>query len=94
MTHSVQLDPETEALLNRLAHTQHRTKSDVLRKAVHRLTQDEQAKETDHDPYALVADLIGIARGSSLDIQGKKSTNIIETSALMNKLLGFANKDE
>ena len=62
MPTSVRLDPETEALLNRLAQTHRRTKSDILREALHRLAQDEHAKEAD-GPYALIADLIGIAQG-------------------------------
>ena len=62
MSTSVQLDPETEALLDRLAQTQGRTKSDILREALQRLAQGEQLKEVD-GPYALVADLIGVAQG-------------------------------
>ncbi len=63
MPTSVRLDPETQALLDRLAQTQRRTKSDILREALHRLAQDEQVKGVDNGPYALVADLIGIAQG-------------------------------
>jgi predicted transcriptional regulator len=63
MPTSVRLDPETEALLDQLAQTRHRTKSDILREALRRLAQDEQVKEVDDGPYALVADLIGIAQG-------------------------------
>jgi hypothetical protein len=59
---SVRLDPETEALLDRLARHHRRTKSDIVREALHRLARDEQTKEVD-GPYALVADLIGIAQG-------------------------------
>lgn len=68
MPTSVRLDPETEALLNRLAHNHSRTKSDILREALHRLAQDEQVDEVDNGPYALVADLIGIAHGGSEDL--------------------------
>ena len=68
MPTSVRLDPETEALLNRLAHTQRRTKSDILREALHRMAQDEQANETKQGPFAVVADLIGIAQGGPDDI--------------------------
>ena len=67
MSTSVRLDPETNALLDRLAQTQGRTKSDILREALHRLAQDEQLKEVD-GPYALVADLIGIAQGGPDDL--------------------------
>ena len=63
MPTSVRLDSETEALLNRLAQTQRRTKSEILREAVHRMAQHQQANEAEQGPYALVADLIGIAQG-------------------------------
>ncbi len=63
MPTSVRLDPETEALLDQLAQTRRRTKSDILREALRRLAQDEQVKEVDDGPYARVADLIGIAQG-------------------------------
>jgi predicted DNA-binding protein len=63
MPTSVRLDPETGALLDQLAQTRRRTKSDILREALRRLAQDEQVKEVDDGPYALVADLIGIVQG-------------------------------
>ena len=61
MPTSVRLDPDTEALLDQLAQTRHRTKSDILREALRRFAQDEQSKDVNNGPYALVADLIGIA---------------------------------
>ena len=63
MPTSVRLDPETNALLNQLAKIHCRTKSDILREALRRLAQDEQVKDVDNGPYALVVDLIGIAQG-------------------------------
>jgi len=63
MPTSVRLDPETEALLDQLARTYRRTKSDILREALHCLAQDKQVKDVDNGPYTLVADLIGIAQG-------------------------------
>lgn len=68
MPTSVRLDPETEALLNRLAQTHRRTKSDILREALRRLAQDKQINEVDNGPYALVADLVGIAQGGPDDL--------------------------
>ena len=53
MSTSIQLDPETEALLSRLAHTQHRTKSDVLREAVRRLAEDARTKKLSKAPTLL-----------------------------------------
>lgn len=63
MPTSVRLDSETEALLNRLARNHRRTKSDIIREALHRLAQNEQVKEVNNGPYSLVVDLIGIAQG-------------------------------
>ena len=65
---SVRLDPETESLLNRLARVRQRTKSDILREALHRLAQDEQAREAELSPYDRMADLVGIAQGGTDDL--------------------------
>ena len=63
MPTSVRLDAETEALLRRLAHLSGRTKSDVLREAVVRLSREQEALSPADGPYALISDLVGIARG-------------------------------
>ncbi len=68
MPTSVRLDPETESLLNRLARTRQQTKSDILREALHRLAQAEQAEEADYSPYDRIADLVGIARSGPDDL--------------------------
>lgn len=59
MPTSVRLDPETEMLLKRLARQSRRSKSEVIRDALHRMAE---APETGgHDgPSDLVADLIGV----------------------------------
>jgi len=48
MPGSVQLDAETDALLDRLAKTQRRTKADILREALQRLAQEEQTRKADN----------------------------------------------
>ena len=63
MPTSVRLDPEMETLLEQLARIHWRTKSEIMREALRRLAQDTQVKDVDNEPYALVADLIGIAQG-------------------------------
>ena len=68
MPTSVRLDPETEALLNRLARAQRRTKSEIIRAALQRLVQDEKVSDSQPGPYDLVADLIGIAQGGPEDL--------------------------
>ena len=68
MPTSVRLDRETEALLHRLARTSGRTKSDILREALVRLAKEHEASFTVNTPYALMADLIGIAQGGPRDV--------------------------
>lgn len=62
MPTSVRLDPETEALLARLARSRSETKSAVLRTALLRLAQDSEVQGGE-GPHALIADLVGIAHG-------------------------------
>ena len=68
MPTSVRLDTETEALLRRLARTSGRTKSDILREAVVRLAEEHEASSSADSAYALISDLVGIARGGPPDM--------------------------
>ena len=68
MAMSLRLDPETEALLERLAKTRGRTKSDILRDALHRVADEDIGKSTDIGPWALVSDLIGITDDGPQDL--------------------------
>ncbi|MFQ6023918.1 MAG: ribbon-helix-helix protein, CopG family [Acidiferrobacterales bacterium] len=63
MPTSVRLDPETEALLRRLARRSGRTKSDMLREALLRLAEEEDTAARAGHPYAMMSDLVGIATG-------------------------------
>lgn len=65
---SVRLDPETEALLDRLAKNHQKTRSDVLREALHRMADLENATVAENGPYAAIADLIGIADDGPEDL--------------------------
>ena len=67
MPTSVKLDAETEALLRRLARTSGRTQSDILREALVRYSADRE-KDSADSPYALIADLVGIAQGGPTDL--------------------------
>lgn len=60
MPTSVRLDPETEALLKRLARTSGRTKSEVIREALHRMSDETRAAEP-ASLYHAIEDLVGIA---------------------------------
>jgi len=68
MPTSVRLDAECEALLRRLAHLSGRTKSDVLREALLRLSREQEAISRDDGPYSLVSDLVGVAHGGPDDL--------------------------
>ncbi len=68
MPTSVRLDTETDTLLRRLARSSGRTKSDILREAVVRLAEEHEALSSADSPYALISDLVGIARGGPPDM--------------------------
>jgi len=60
MPTSVRLDPDTEALLKRLARRSGRSKSEVLREALHRMAAEPAAANENGGPYSLIPDLIGV----------------------------------
>lgn len=61
MPTSVRLDPETEALLNRMARSSDRTKSEVIRKALHRMSEETLGTAETSGLYRTIEDLVGIA---------------------------------
>ncbi len=62
MPTSVRLDPEMQLLLKRLARRSGRSRSEVLREALHRLAEASSEKEKNATVYSLVYDLLGAAR--------------------------------
>ncbi|MBA3563718.1 MAG: ribbon-helix-helix protein, CopG family [Gammaproteobacteria bacterium] len=68
MPTSVRLDPETEALLKRLARRRGRTKSEVIREALRRLSEEPATPAEADGPYHAIADLIGIAGDGPEDL--------------------------
>ncbi len=68
MPTSVRLDPETESLLKRLATSSGRSKSEVIRDALHRLFYETQRPDKDDSLYHSIADLIGVADGGPDDL--------------------------
>jgi predicted DNA-binding protein len=62
MPTSVRLDPETEVLLKRLARRSGRSKSEVLRDALHRMTERAVTKAEEGSVYSLMSDLVGAAK--------------------------------
>lgn len=68
MPTTVRLDPETEALLNRLARKGHRSKSQVIREAIRALANAEASTDTAKSPYEAIEHLIGCASGGPPDL--------------------------
>ena len=68
MPTSVRLDPETEALLKRLAHSSGRSKSEVIREALHRLAEEARSSRRQERLYHVIADLVGVADGGPADL--------------------------
>lgn len=64
MPTSVRLDPDTQLLLQRLARRSGRSKSEVLREALRRYAEEPEPSEN-NGLYALIADLVGTARGGA-----------------------------
>ena len=59
----VRLDPETDKLLTHLAQRSGRSKSDLLRDALHCLARESVGIAESDSVYALVSDLVGRASG-------------------------------
>ncbi len=64
---SVRLDEATRKLLDRLARTQKVSRSEVVRRAIHSLSQDDPAAG-EANPYADIRHLIGKVRGGPGDL--------------------------
>jgi Arc/MetJ-type ribon-helix-helix transcriptional regulator len=60
MPTSVRLDPQTEALLRRLARRSGRSKSEVIREALHRMAAERDEAAEPETLYRSIEDLIGI----------------------------------
>jgi len=68
MPTSVRLDPETEALLRRLARSSGRTKSEVIREALQRMAAGAVEAAEPASLYEAIADLVGIADDGPEDL--------------------------
>jgi predicted DNA-binding protein len=68
MPTSVRLDPETEALLRRLARSSGRTKSEIIREALHRMATGSAEAAEPESVYHTIEDLVGIADDGPEDL--------------------------
>jgi len=57
---SLRLDPKTRKRITRMAQRKQVSASDIVRSAIERMADHEESRA---EPYALIADLIGVARG-------------------------------
>ena len=65
---TVRLDAKTEALLIRLVKRTGRTKSQVIRDAIHAYAKSGNRNEAAKGPYEAIKHLIGIASGGPPDL--------------------------
>jgi hypothetical protein len=78
MPFSVRFDPETEALVERLARTRGRSRSSVVREAVARYAAEEEAQTS---AYERLKPLIGVIRSGRTDLSqhtGRKFTELLK----------------
>ena len=68
MPTSVRLDLETEALLKQLARSSGRTKSEVIRDALHRMASGVRDSDAGQSLYHAVEDLVGVADDGPKDL--------------------------
>jgi hypothetical protein len=65
---SIRLDARSERLLRRLARLRGQTKSEVMREAIARLTEQEGLSGDGKPSYAAVSHLIGSVQGGPPDL--------------------------
>lgn len=79
MPTSVRLDPETEALLHRLARSSGRTKSEVIREALQRMAAATTEAAEPESLYQAIEDLVGIADDGPDDLAEQHKKRFRET---------------
>ena len=75
MPFSVRFDPETEALIERLARTRGKSRSSVVREAVARYAAEEDTQTT---AYERLKPLIGIVRSGRSDLSQHTGRKVAE----------------
>ena len=82
MTISVRLDPETERLIALLVKRYGRSKSEIIRRALVLLAQQEETDDSaDSGPYQSLSHLIGCVRDGPRDLSvntGRQLRKILE----------------
>lgn len=65
---TVRIDTTTERLIERLARTSGRTKSEVVREAIGVLAKQAEGRDKTDRPYEVIRDLIGSVQGGPPDL--------------------------
>lgn len=73
MPTSVRLDTESEALLKRLARESGRTKSEVIREALHRYAEEQAEMPAQGTVHERLKPWIGIAKGGPANLASEHS---------------------
>lgn len=68
MPTSVRLDAETQGLIARLARETGRSRSQVIRDAIHLLARSEVGDKRSRGPYAAIAHLLGCADSGGMKL--------------------------
>ena len=68
---TVRIDTKTERVIERLARTRGRTKSEVVREAIGVLAKQTEGRDKADRPYETIRDLIGIVRVRPPDLSGQ-----------------------
>ncbi|MHB8730489.1 MAG: ribbon-helix-helix protein, CopG family [bacterium] len=67
----MRLDPDTEAILRRLARKAGRTKSSIIREAILRMSETHAAPKPGGSLHDQLADLIGVGHGGPSDLASR-----------------------
>ena len=68
MPTNVTIDSESDALLNDLAARSGKTRLEIIREALKRLSDEQEPGSAEPTPYDLVSDLLGVAHGGPKDL--------------------------
>ena len=68
MPTNIAIDSESDALLNDLAARSGKTRTQIVREALERLSGEQRLNLVEPTPYELVGDLLGVAHGGPKDL--------------------------
>ena len=81
MPTSVRLNPKTESMLRRIARRTGRSKSQVIREALLRLTEQTSEPAAGRSLYHRIKDLVGVSSGGPPDLASRSEEYLRELFA-------------